>query len=521
MSQQKSQQNFPIGQLIDQLSQGWKPDHSGLAEEFAQLWQEKLNAKVERKESGKNGLRFIADLSEIRLRGLNEVPCLLSGGDGAEELRDFWRKSAGLGRTPLIIALSEQAHRQAESVITDARGLLLSGTQVKQLLTAPEPRQFLTRQFNRQIPKQRLIPFDYLRPAEGGMFFGRRPELNRLLLEDQTSFAIAGPGKVGKSSLVKHYLRQTGRNRDPRRSYRFYIDFYDCQDISSDGAARFLAMKLDPSKQSSRMVASGLLDFLKYQSFRHNGALDLLLDEVDEVCHSQAFNLLGEAAKLGFCRLVLCGKGGLMQTLLGDKSPLRNRLELIKLEPLDPLSARQLFLEPFRDLELRVNDPDALVQRVFSLTGRLPHLLQLFGKKLATLVIEEEAKEITTQHIETLKWDFGVAQIFTDPLLRLKDAEARLLGLLLIKDRRRELSVPAIQQLAEQEKLANDLRHVTSLCNDLVISNVLAWSSGKYCVANEALYDYVNNLGLLANEALDEARQAVQGQHALNQLPAY
>ncbi len=516
-----NQQNFTIGQLLDHLSHGWTPDHSGLTEEFTQLWQEKLNAKVERKESGKNSLRFTADLSEIRLRGMNEVPCLLSGGEGTEVLRDFWRKSAGLGRLPFIIALSEQAYRQAESVITDARGLLLSATQVKQLLAAQEPREFLTRQLNRQIPKQRLIPFDFLRPAEGGMFFGRRHELDRLLLEDQTSFAIAGPGKVGKSSLVKHYLRQTLRNRDPRRSRSFYIDFYDCQNISPDGVARFFAMRVHPCQQSNRMRAGGLFDFLKYQSFRYNGALDLLLDEVDEVCHGHAFNLLGQAARNGYCRLVLCGRGTLLQTILSDKSPLGSRLELIKLEPLDPFSARQLFLEPLRDLELQVNDPDALTQRIFNLTGRLPHLLQLFGKKLVTLAIEEQAKEITAQHIETLKWDFSVAQIFTEPLLRLKDAEARLLGLLLIKDGHHEFSVPVIQQLAEHERLTSDFQHVTELCNDLVISNVLSWHRGKYCVANEALYDYVNNLGLLANEALDEARQAVQRQQALHRLLPY
>jgi hypothetical protein len=516
-----SQQTYSIGQLIDHLSHGWKADHSGPTQEFTQLWQDKLKAKVERKESGKNGLRFISDLSEIRLRGMNDVPCLLSGGDGAEDLRDFWRKSAGLGRLPIVLALSEQAYRQAEYVITDARGLLLSSIQVKQLLTALEPRQFLIKQLNKHIPKQRLIPFDFLRPAEGGMFFGRGLELGRLLLEDQTSFAIAGPGKIGKSSLIKHYLRQTIRNRDPRSSYRYYVDFYDCQDTSPDGVARFLAMKIAPSKQSDRMLASGLLDFLKYQSYRHNGALDLLLDEVDEVCHGKAFNLLGEAAKDGYCRLVLCGKGMLLQTMLSDKSPLRSRLELVKLEPLDPGSARQLFLEPFKCLELQVSNEDELINHIFSLTGRLPHLLQLFGKRLATLAIEEKAKEITIEHVETLKWDFSIAQMFTDPLLRLADAEARLLGLLLIKDGRHEFSVPVIQQQAEQEKLSGSVQHVTKLCNDLVISNVLSWSGGKYCVANESLYGYASNLGLLAEGALNDARLAVQRQNELHKLLAY
>lgn len=510
-----------FNQLVENLAGGWQSDHAKSALELINQWRINLKASVyfrqgEQGDVARNAVRFVTDLSEIHLRGLNDVPCLLIGGEGADGVLDFWRKSVGPGRLPFILALSEKAYRQAELVVTEQRGLLLSAFQMKQLVASSDPRSFLKDQIHKQIAKQRLIPYDFLKSAEGGMFFGRRNELNRLRHEDGTSFAIAGPSKVGKSSLIKNYRSQMLRDRDSC-VLRFYVDFYDCRDTSPDGVARFFAMKIDPSKQSSRMTADGLLDFLRYQSFRNAGvSLDLLLDEVDEVCNGEAFKMLGEAAKLGYCRLVLCGKGSLLRMMLDKESPLRGRLELMQLEPLDEHSARRLILDPLADLGLEISDPELLIKRVFRLTGRLPHLLQLYGKKLASLAIEEDSDEITINHIETLKWDFGVAQIFTEPLRNLTDPEARLIALLLLKEGREkadEISLKAVQRLAAGESLDYDLNRATEICNELVISNVLAWNNGRYRIANEALFDYVRNLGLLEASEIEQARQIVQAQH--------
>lgn len=497
-------------QIIEYLAHGWQADHTGMAQELINHWRSSLKACAEIKQTSANAVHFVTDLSEIRLRGMNEVPCLLIGGNGSEGLADFWRRAAGPGRLPCILALSDHAYRQAEQIVSE-RGLLLSATQVRQLLQSPDPRRFLKQRLHKQIPRQRLIPYDYLKSAEGGMFFGRRNELNRLRHEDGTSFAVAGPSKVGKSSLLKQYRAQMIRERDPRTHVRHYIDFYDCRDTSPNGVARFFAMKIDSSRQSDRMSAEGLLDFLRYQSYKNQGVpLDLLLDEVDEVCHSDAFKMLGEAAKLGYCRLALCGKGSLLRMMLDKDSPLRGRLELIQLEPLDAHAARRLILEPLADLGLAVADPELLISHVFRLTGQLPHLLQLYGKRLASLAIEEGADRITINHIETLKWDFSVAQIFTEPLRNLADAEVRLLALLLLRAPTGEFSVQMVQQLAASEGLEYDWSRATEVCNDLVISNVLAWSSGRYHIANEALYDYVRHQGWLEESELERARQAVQ-----------
>lgn len=503
-------QDLSVNQLVEHLSGGWQSDHTGWVMELINRWKSSLKAPVEIKQHNQNEVRLVTDLSDIHLRGMNEVPCLISGGNGSDGLQDFWRKSSGPGRLPFILTLSDQTFSQTKPMVGD-RGLVLSANQIKQLLSSPDPREFLKKQLHKAIPKQRLIPYDFLRSSEGSMFFGRRHELNRLRHEDGTSFAIAGPGKVGKSSLIKQYRLQMVRERDPRTSLRYYIDFYDCADTSPDGVARFFAMKIDPSKHSDRMMADGLLDFLRYQSYKNNHVpLDLLLDEVDEVCNGEAFRMLGEAAKLGYCRLALCGKSALLRMMLDKDSPLKGRLELIQLEPLDETSARRLILEPLRDLGIEISDPDLLINQIFRLTGRLPHLLQLYGKRLATLAIDENATMITANHIETLKWDFAVAQIFAEPLRNLSDPETKLIALLLLQNGSGEFSLQSVQKIAEKESLHYNLGQVIELCNDLVISNLLTWHSGRYRIANEALIDYVRHQGLLEESEFVQTREAVK-----------
>ncbi|HMG73142.1 MAG TPA: hypothetical protein VK582_06530 [Pyrinomonadaceae bacterium] len=212
---------------------------------------------------------------------------------------------------PFILTLSEGCYRQAKQLLPNDRCLILNPDQIVQVLRNAA-RKLILEYLLQQIPKARLSPYNLLRPAEGGMFFGRRTEVARLINDEATSFAIAGPGRIGKTSLLQRYLVEMVRRRDPRSRYRFLINFFDCNDTYGDTVARFIAMHIASSATSHRMTAGGLLNFLNYQS--KDAPLDLLLDEVDLVCDSDAFKALGAAARLGYCRLVLSGRGVLLKS---------------------------------------------------------------------------------------------------------------------------------------------------------------------------------------------------------------
>jgi hypothetical protein len=498
----------PPGVLLERLdSEGWSGDHSGLAQEFVRRWSAKLNCAADVKAIEDGRLYFTTYLSNIRLRTMHEVPCALLGGDVSDALNDFWRKHNSPFYLPFFLTLSESAHTQAKDALSNGQCVVLSPEQIKEVLNAAEPQHQLKRIIRQQIPRRRLIPYNFLLPAEGGMFFGRREEFNRLLEQDSVNFSIAGPGRIGKTTLVKSYKAERLRARHPRASRMYYVSFYKA-DPSPDEAARFLAMTISESSQSHRMTADGLVKFLRHLRKSLNGPVELLLDEVDEVCNGDAFNALGEAAKMGLCRLVLCGRGGLLRTMLSNKSSLDCRLDLLQLGPLREEAARSMLLEPLDDLGFELSDEKAVSDEVLRLTGRLPHFLQLFGMKLVEMAIQRGTEVISPELLDELKSDFLVMQFFLRSLAQLEDLETRLVGFALVEENPRSINLPDIYALAQREGLRLDPARALEVCINLVVNNVLVWEGGSYHIANEGLPFYARQTGYLAS-ALAEARSSV------------
>jgi UDP-2,3-diacylglucosamine pyrophosphatase LpxH len=496
--------NIPIGSLIERLNaEGWGRSHDGVVQELTSRWAVLLNTHIDVREVGENSLTFTTYLPDIRLRTMNEVPCLLLAGDSVdpEVLNRHWVRY-NTGHLPFILALSHLAYEQAADKLSNGRCLVLSAEQIKNLFSSADPHHQLKLRLREQIPRRTLIPYDRL-PAVGGMFFGRADEMGRLQEEDFISFAIAGPGRMGKTSLLNNYNRAKLHNRSASFAHRFSVSFFGAE-TTPDRVARFLAMAIQASKQSDRMTAKGLVNFLRYMRSRLGGPIELLLDEVDGVCAGEAFQYLGEAAKMGLCRLVLCGKGELLKMMLSAKSPLDCRLDLIQLGPLDEESARALLLKPLEDLGFRLSDPDHILDEVLRLTGRLPNLIQYIGQKLAEFAIQEKTEVITREHMDKLRADFFIPQLFVKSLIDLEDPESRLIGLSLVDDGATNITASSLQGLGERHGLPFTSKRIMEIFVDLVINNVLVWNHGSYSLANEGLPFYARQTGYLS-KALAEA----------------
>jgi hypothetical protein len=490
--------------LLKRLAEGWTPTHCGLAQELARRLKDALGISGEVKtQVEENALTCSLDLSGIRLRGMEEVPCLLLGGAAPAPtiVRDFWKRANAPGRILCVLALSEGARAAAEQHLVKERCLLLDPEQVAALLEAEDARELFKRFLREQIALRQLIPYGILLPVQGNMFYGRQHDLARLREEADVSFAVAGPGRLGKTSLVLEYQRQLVRARDPRATRKFYINFFDCADTTADGIARFLAMRIEASQRSAKLDRDGLLQFLRRHVSLFGGPLDLLLDEVDLVCDGEGFRLLAKAARQGLCRLVLCGRGVLLKTVLSKQSPLEHRLELLRLRPLDAEAARRLILEPLADLGFTVTETQQLVERICKLTGRMPHLIQFYCKRLATVLIEEERHIVGPPQLDALRWDFETAQFFVSPLSDLTDPETRAVAQVLLKEGLRNFNAAQVRELAAQRGLELDVYRALEICNELVINNVLVWDEGHFRPANEALLFYAREMKLLDETA--------------------
>lgn len=485
---------YRFEELLPHLSPGWGPEHKGFAEEFVVLWHRHLHAEGAVIRVDVNSLQFETVLTGVRLHGAHSVACLALSGkeDISQVVRAYWNQVDASERLVFFLCFTEDTYVSVKHLVP-ARGVLcLRPAQICEILSAADVLKALVEHIRRQYPLRQLIPFNFTQPVNPRMFFGRQVELELLRYEPETSFAIAGPGRLGKTSLGKQFHYLLAREQDARTRRKYRLDFYACEDHTSDSVARYLAINIDPSKRSNRVRTDDLTNFLKYQAYKHNGPLELLLDELDEVCHLRAFEVLTQAARDGLCRLVLCGRGNLFQAVTNERAPLKGRVEIIRLKPLAEEEARGLLVEPLADLGITLEQPDRLIAQVFHWTGRLPHLLQYYGNRLAALAIQ--TGKLQPSDVDKIRSDFDTAQIFIEQLERLPNNHIKRIAHYLITDGRRYFTVPIVQSVASQHGLQMDYHEALELCNLLVIHQVLAWGEDAYQLANHSLGYYARKM---------------------------
>lgn len=502
-----------IGDLLRRVAEGrWGP-HADCARELLAKLQAGLQARGSEVDTGDDAMRFNWDLPNVRLHGCSNIAGLIVGGNGSEAdaaLRGLATKASAPGRLLLVLAPSDSAAETARQVMPPDRCLVLAGKDLRQILIEPEPLETFKRRLRAQIPFLWLVPYNTTLPALPGMFFGRRLELEKLLQQDQTSFAIVGPSKIGKTSLLKQYRRELVVKKDSR-VHRFHeIDFYDYRGASEDVLARFIAMRIASSSRSDRMTLADLPQFLHLQSSLAGAPLELVLDEVDEVCLSDTFDVLAEAARKNHCRIIVSGKGNLLRLLRSPDRILAGRLVAIRPEPLTLDEARALLLEPFRDLDLQFAERGGMVEQILALTSRLPYLIQSFARRLIEAAYQEDAKAITVRHLEKVRGDFMSMVYSIGPLDDLTNPAVRAGALLILRCDPRDVSVPLVQDLFRREGVTLRNPRVKEICEELVICNILIWEQDHFQLANPAMAAHARRMGLLEaglQRSLAEVRQ--------------
>jgi hypothetical protein len=503
--------SIPTMRLFERAERGGEVSDASVAQELLPRWRAAFDTSVSIRSTGPVFVHFTTDLSDLRIRGLGElgVVVVLTNAPGElSKVNEGVRRARAPGRLVLVAILSPHVFPFAGRILKRDDVLLVSGEQLRQLLNTPDAPRELRKLIHQQIPAQRLNPYNHLLPATGGMFFGRSAELDRLLYDDDESFVIPGPSRIGKTSLIQQYRRTLVRSQDPRAAAVRYVSFFECKDQSPNGVARHLAMEIDGSRRSARLEAADISRFLQHQRSVWGSALELLLDEVDEVCNSQAFTFLTQAARSGMCRLIMCGRGNLLRLTLSPASPVMGQLEVMRLEPLDRTAARELLLTPLDSLDIRVDDPEQTCNRIIGITGGLPHLIQFYGKRLASSALSRTDRRLTMAAVSELPSRSAYAQWLSGPLSNDSlTPRTRLVALSLLREHATEWSVADVQDVTGRAGI--DLSHTEALstCYDLVIANILIWRGDKFTPANGGLLQDARHLNFL-DRAYSEARRA-------------
>jgi hypothetical protein len=484
--------------LCRRLTQGWKAENAEIPRELLGRLSARWQANVELQESaGPSAYRAALELNRLRLLGALDFGCLVLGpGANVErEVATFWQQQGGIGRLAIILAATPAIREAAQQATPSVPCLFLADGEIEALLSEPGPLEVLKRHLRKHIPIRRLVPYDFMHPAAPNMFFGRRDLLERLRSEATTSFAIAGPGRIGKSSLLRQYRYELRRDLgDDRRHRLVRIDCYPYGNLSADTLARRIALDISADSEANRVNSATLLRFLKHRSWGGEKPIELLFDEVDSVCLNPAFAQLGEAVHNNYCRVILCGKGNLHRMVRKKETRFAQRLELIQPEPLDEESAKRLLVEPLSDLGFTLQDKPWLCEGVLQLTQRRPHLIQACAKRLVELALGNQNDTITPDHLRQLQEEFTAMSYATLPLEDLEDDLTRCVSLLWLRAGGGEATVSSLQKLAEQSGISLPASKALDICYELWICNVLSCERGVFAPASPQLVQFVRKM---------------------------
>jgi hypothetical protein len=497
--------------LIDHLAKGWRAGHADVARDFVHSWKEKVAASTEI-EVRDHCLYFLADIGAIRLKGMDEVHCLMAGGSEAEAtgaLTEIWNKVNGPSRMIFLLALSEGAASAARAVVPANRCVVAAPSGLAALFESDSPLNILKIWIREQISIRRLIPFNIKNAVEGHMFFGRSRPLARFQDEDDVCFAVAGPGRIGKTSLLRRFRKKLIAGRDERMHSTYYIDCSTCEDRTPSGIARFIAVRIESSYSNAHLTSDRLPAFFRFLKSRHNRAPDLLLDEVDEIFHPALLNDLGLAAREQLCRLVFAGKGVPMRAMLGKASPLACRIDLITLDPLSESETAGLLIQPLLDLGFQVSEPDVIVSKIADLSGRLPHLVQYFGSRLAQILLDEQTDSLCPRHVDRVRDSLEATSFFMSPFHDLSDPRVRAVALSFFSADSGRMQLPQIREAVQKLGISLAHQELWDACIDLAVNNVLTLDNGAFRIANEGLRYYARQTGFFEG-ALGDIRADLQ-----------
>lgn len=260
-------------------------------------------------------------------------------------------------------------------------------------------------QAKQQVNLQTISPFVTVGPASDRVFFGREQEMQTLAGKTDTyAFAIIGGRRIGKSSLLSRLHRMH------LPFARFTSLYHDCANISS--YEMFLQIPIDddnwrhgPPTDAPRTFGELLRNPPTQQPFA------LLLDEADKMLTPDRnkgwpiFNALRTLANSGRARIILSGERGLREALKDPTSPLFNFAEEMTLGPLNYNDVHELVTQPMRQINVDLQDAEAIVEQIYDFTAGHPNVVQRLCARLIENISNHAQRGITVHDVQAVVED--------------------------------------------------------------------------------------------------------------------
>ena len=239
------------------------------------------------------------------------------------------------------------------------------------------------------IPKNinKLNPYYWDGPCTDNMFFGRQNVLELVEKRAWKSFAIVGPRRIGKTSLL-YALRK----RIALYSGQTFI-LINCRGVSN--FSNFFELLLSNLVADSRYIYENkdyksLSKLIRGSARKLGTRYVLAIDDFDKIASSQdpwvvkIINMFNDTSLHGRCRFIVTGYSYFWKELTDSHSEYYNLFQLFELGPFEKKEAEEFVSTTLSEFYNIVPKSNEAIDMLVYLSGGLPWLLQAMCSELLT-----------------------------------------------------------------------------------------------------------------------------------------
>ena len=499
------------GSFLKLLVQGKPAAFAAQAAVLMAAFAKKLGVKASSSASNGRVHSFLVSCPDIALRGFggDQLGCFIVAEENSDQLAKgsrIWSRITEPSEFQLVLCCSHSSYESMNRKLGQYYVLILSPIDVQKLLESTNAVSALKLLIRERFPASRIHPFYPQRPVYDAHFRGRHDFLTRFKENPTISFALIGPSKMGKTSLVKQYLREMS-NEPGLGATRIYIDLFD-RPVSDAELARIIRMKIDPGSDSYYQPAGNLPEFFAKVKSRHKGPIDIILDESDKHLRLETMQTLLRLAEKDYCRIILVGRWRLMKLAIHTEEDGFSRLEEALLDPLSNEDGLSLVEQPLVDMNLHVSQQKHELRSAINRLGGVPGLLQEFGSFLVQecrgQIDSRVIKKAIDRVVNTSRMN-GLLKDLSSPLAR-----AAALALTLETHDSPDVEPIWFKDWLAQKDLDVSIMDCIEVFDELVIHHLVLRVSGDYRLSRWDLIAGKSRQELRYKIYLDEQLKAIE-----------
>ena len=370
--------------------------------------------------------------------------------------------------------------------------IVLNGQDLRQILIARDPGKRLVEVILQQVDLSVVSPYVTSGPVPRSMFFGRDHELKTIARKiSDTSFALIGGRKIGKTSILDRVYRLLCEARDPSRTL-----YLDCQSVTSHRAFYEAANTL----WDAQPLIHSAEDFRRFVVVREHEAagppFTILLDEIDmllnyDLAHGETlFSMFRALSQEKRCRFVFCGERVLNKQLHAPGSPMFNFCDVIHLGYLQEQAARRIILEPMQAMGISIQDQEEVLCGITRLSSCHPNLIQYLCQQLILEANARHSRQILPADLEEVRHSSAFQEYFLEVTWGNSSPLEQAITLLVID--RNSVTLSDLQDILEKHEFAVTQAQLEAAISGLRLYSILLKEGKRYCLASEVFGEIVH-----------------------------